>query len=408
MNNQLHFHFVFRSVRLLVSLIRGGFLALILLLLLSRPVSQAQAEYLSSLSNGSGWRQSNTSGFGNSTNSAFHALEAFNGQLYAGATNYNQGATIWRTTNGISWAVTTSPGFINTYTNSNVVLFDLIEFNGQLYAGTGDWWEHGQGVGGQIWRSPDGTNWIPVEENGFGDINNTAVTTFGVFSNTLYAATGGNVNGVQIWRSNTGDVGSWTRVITDGDGNANNRWVTGFSEFDGYLYASIEPTTGTAKIWRTNNGTTWAQVNASGFGDTNNIGIGRSAIFNGYLCAGTRNSITGAQLWRSNNGTNWNQVVGNGFGDINNNKIESLMTFDGALYAMTNNQVTGGEVWRSTDGTTWVQDAPDGFGSGSTNVEWTQTTTIFNNSLFIGTVNNTLGGQVWQRLHQVYLPMIIR
>ena len=87
------------------------------------------------------------SGFGNSVNISVHALEAFNGHLYAGATNYDQeGATVWRTTKGITWTVSSSPGFSNTYTNTNPVIYDFIEFNGDFYAGTGNWSNDGVGA----------------------------------------------------------------------------------------------------------------------------------------------------------------------------------------------------------------------------------------------------------------------
>jgi hypothetical protein len=407
MNNQLHFQFARRFAWLLVSLSGGVFLTLTLLLVLPSLVSSAYARPLSQLSNGSGWRQANPSGFGSIANGDVHTLEAYNGQLYAGATNYDQGATIWRTANGITWTLSTSPGFSNTYTNTNPVVYDLVEFNSQLYAGTGNWAD--DGVGGQIWRSTNGTDWTPIESGGFGDTNNAAVTTFGILSSTIYAATGGNANGLQIWRSNTGNVGSWTRVITDGNGDANNQWVTGFSVFNGYLYAAIETTiTSSVQIWRTNDGTSWTQANTSGFGDANNYQTGGMAVFSGYLYVGTRNAVTGAQMWRSSNGTTWNQVVGNGFGDINNLKIESLMVFDGALYAVTDNEVTGLEVWRSQDGTSWSQDAPDGFGGNNCCTLWSNATAIFNNSLVIGTSNYVTGGQVWQRVRQVYLPLIMR
>jgi hypothetical protein len=33
---------------------------------------------------------------------------------------------------------------------------------------------------------------------------------------------------------------------------------------------------------------------------------------------------------------------------------------------------------------------------------------VFNNSLFVGTINWAQGGEVWQLLRQVYLPAVMR
>ena len=42
-------------------------------------------------------------GFGNPNNLAIDALEIFKGQLYAEATNYVEGATIWRRDGSTNW-----------------------------------------------------------------------------------------------------------------------------------------------------------------------------------------------------------------------------------------------------------------------------------------------------------------
>ena len=357
-----------------------------------------------------GWRQVNINGFGDRSNSAIQALEVFNGQLYAGATNFDSGASIWRTTDGTTWTAVSSPGFGSIYTNTNAVIFDMIEFNGQLYAGTGNWWD--DGVAGQIWRSLNGTTWTQVEGGGFGNANNIGVVNFGVFSNTLYAATYNTTDGLEIWRSSSGNSGDWSRVVANGfNGGSNYAICTGLTVFNGYLYAAVEAATGFgAQVWRTGDGVTWTQVNTDGFGDVDNYQTGGFALFGSDLYVGTRNDVTGAQLWRSNNGIIWTQVISNGFGDSNNYKIESLITFDGALYAATDNNTTGVEVWRSSDGTAWSQINLDGFGdSNNEGTLWSNATVTFNNRIFIGTSNSGNGGEVWLYLHnKVFLPLVIR
>jgi len=352
-----------------------------------------------------GWRQTNINGFGERGHTDVLALEVFNGQLYAGTGNWGDGTQVWRTTDGSTWTAVSSPGFGSAYTNTNPAILDMIGFNGQFYASTG--WD---GIGGQIWRSPDGTAWTQVISNGFGNTNSFAISTFAVFGNALYAATHNNNDGLEIWRSGTGNSGDWTRVVANGNGDADNYIATGLIEFNGYFYAAIENETDGAEIWRTDNGITWTQVATGGFGDAGNIQTGGFAVLGGYLYVGTRNDTVGAQVWRSSNGATWTQVMGDGFGDSNNCKIESLFASGGYLYAGTDNDVAGIEVWRSLNGTTWSQVNPDGFGdSNNISTLWSVGTVAFKNHLYIGTGNGANGGEVWQFVgYPVYLPLVVR
>ena len=364
---------------------------------MSRPASKAAVA-----SSGVGWRQMNENGFGNSANTSVLSLEVFDGQLYAGASNWTDGGQVWRTTDGTAWTAVSEIGFGSAYTATNTGLIDMIEFDGQLYVSTG--WGN---AGGQIWRSSNGANWTQVEGAGFGDPYNIAIAAFGIFSDTLYVTTHSS-SGLEIWRSNTGNSSDWSRVVDNGNGDGDNQISTSLMEFDGYLYAAIENETDGAEIWRTTNGITWTAVITGGFGTADNIQTGGLAIFDGYLYIGTRNDATGAQVWCSNNGTTWTQVVADGFGG-SNYKIESLFAFDGYLYAGTDNDVTGVEIWRSSDGSTWTQVNVDGFGdSNNTGTLWSVGTVVFNNSLYIGVLNNVDGGEVWMMLpHQVFLPLVL-
>jgi hypothetical protein len=87
-----------------------------------------------------------------------------------------------------------------------------VVFNGYLYAGTVNFDE-----GGQIWRSSDGTEWTQMN---FGDANNKAVYPRGVFDDYLYVGTFNSVTGGEIWRSSDGTV--WAQVSEDGFGDSNN------------------------------------------------------------------------------------------------------------------------------------------------------------------------------------------
>ena len=335
-------------------------------------------------------------GFGNPGNVPIEALEVFQGRLYAEATNYGEGATLWRRNSDGSWTQVTEPGFDSAYGANNPIVFDMFVFQNQLYAGTGNWTN--TTTAGQIWRSANGTDWNLVAADGLDDPNNLGFTTFTSFNGMIYAAALNGAAGAEIWRSNTGSDGDWQQVVSDGFGGGPAYFIiTSLTTFQGQLYAMVEATAGTgAQVWRSANGTDWAQVSEDGFGDIDNFQTGASVVFLGRLYVTTRNDATGAQLWRTVNGTTWEQVVGDGFGDINNLKIESLAVYNGALYAAANNPVTGVELWRSSDGTNWTQVNADGFGDSGIGVSlWSNGTTVFHGNLLMGS-NGPFGGVIWQ------------
>ena len=335
-------------------------------------------------------------GFGNPNNFAIEALEVFRGQLYAEATNYIEGATIWRRDGRTNWTQVTAPGFDSAYGANNVIVFDMFSFRGQLYAGTGHW--EFTPFGGQIWRSPDGTNWSLVAADGLGNTSNLGFTTFTSFQGMIYAAALNREQGAEIWRSSTGDPGSWQQVASEGFGGGSAFFIiTSLTSFNGELYATVEATAGTgAQVWRSSNGADWTLVADNGFGDANNFQTGGSVVFRGQLYVTTRNDVTGGQLWRSSDGVTWEQFVGDGFGDVNNIKIESIITYAGMLYAATANLITGIEIWRSTDGVDWKQVNADGFGeAGITGTLWSNATVVFQGNYLIGT-SGPFGGVIWQ------------
>jgi hypothetical protein len=355
-----------------------------------------------------GWQQANINGFGTPYNRGVSSLEVFNGHLYAGATNFDSGGTIWRTSNGAAWTQVSSPGFSSPFTKTNAAIIDLATFNGQLYASTG--WG---GFPGQLWRTNDGLSWQQVASNAFGTGNGNAVAIapLAIFNNRLYAGTCGGSRPAQIWRSDTGDSLSWTNVVTNGNDSPNSRCVTGFVTFGANLYAAVENGTDGMQIWRSSTGDsgTWNRVNTNGFGSANNSQTGGFAVFNGHLYIGTRNNATGAQLWRSQNGTEWSSVTNNGFGDSNNQKLDLLFAYEDALFVGFNNPETGVEIWRSTDGMNWQQINVDGFGdSNNDGLPWSNGVVSFKDSLYLGTWNWGNGGEIWQLLRQVYLPTLQR
>ena len=368
-----------------------------------------------------GWIQTNINGFGNARN-RINVLAPFGGQLYAGSYNLFTGAQLWRTSNATGWASVFTNGFGDT---NNYAINFLSEFSWNLYAGTSNQNSSGNSLGGQIWRSNDGTNWNQVASGGFGDTVNTTINRFAVFNNQIYVGTTSfsNAHGAEVWRSSTGNSGEWTRVVSNGFNDDANNWsVYALEVFNGNLYAGVgnlnlttNVSTG-GTVWRSPTGDsgTWVQVSPVGFGSANNQAISSLSVFNNYLYASTMGaSGFGDQVWRCQvcDNSDWQKVVDNGLGNTNNNGRTTLKTFNGALYLVLGNTATGMEVWRTQDGTTWSQIGFAGFGTNNNvRVQSAHAITTFNNNLYLGTYNASNGGQVWQLISQqyLYLPLILR
>lgn len=350
-----------------------------------------------------GWMKSNESGFGDSTNFGISVLSEFNGQMYAGTWG---NATIWRTNNGQSWSY-----FTPSWSTSNGQVSSAITFGSHLYVGTAN------SSGGEIWRT-DGTNWEQVAQGGLGDPNNISFYSFAVFKNALYTATGnyppaygGTGNGVEIWRSASGASGTWQQVNTDGFG-AGPTWPDlTMDVFQDYLYVGISrvtPSNGVlAELWRSDNGSNWTPVFTDGLGDSGNSHVSAMAEFKGKFYISLRNPA-GGQVWRSDNGLVWTPVFTDGLGNPKNTRPYGLIVHEDRLVLIFSITSTGSEVWQTADGVSWQQISFEGWGNLNNGMAdyFDKAAVVFQNSLYIGTVNLVDGGEIWQRLKSLYLPLV--
>lgn len=260
---------------------------------------------------------------------------------------------------------------------------------------------------------------------GFNPANGT-INRLTPFNGSIYAATWSltNTHGAEIWRSTTGDSGTWSPVVVNGNGDSTNGGIPSLEVFNGFLYAGVSNVNSTVtpntsvggKVWRSSNGTTWSQVNTNGFGNPDNYAVRSFAVLNGSLYAGVTNrnfaagTSTGGKIYRCTacDGSDWSTVISDGFGDTNNTNINSLITYNNTLYAAAGTSIGLG-IWQTTNGTTWIQANLNGFGtSNNSGTCYNNSLTIFNNNLFIGTTNGNNGGQIWQTLNQLFLPLIMR
>ena len=353
-----------------------------------------------------GWRQSNASGFGNSNNGAISTLDAFGSYLYAGTWNDNDGAQVWRTADGRTW----SP-FTPSWPAGDVEVSDAQPFGSHLYAGVGN-----EANGGEIWRT-DGATWEPVATGGLGEKNNYNFAALAVFAGKLYAATGNFVTGVEMWRTSTGNSGSWTKVNTDGFGGGGSWTNVSMDDFGGYLYVGISRKVGAdgarAELWRTNTGNSgsWTKVFDDGLGQAGNTDVAAMAEFGGQFYIGLRNLATGGQVWRSTNGTTFTPVFTDGLGKTANRGAYGLFALDDHLFVTLANFATGAEIWATPDGATWHPMMLGGWDKGGANAwadYYDKAAVAFRDALYVGSVNETDGGEVWQMLKRTVLPLIRR
>jgi hypothetical protein len=180
--------------------------------------------------------------------------------------------------------------------------------------------------------------------------------------------------------------------------------------YKGHLYVGFSRQVGEAELWRTSNGLNWTAVFTDGLGDTHNTNVASMAEFGGYFYIGLRNPLTGGQVWRTSDGVNFSPVFTNGLGKTANSRPYGLFVFEDHLYLVFSNMATGAEVWKSADGLAWLPVMQGGWGDAGNGFAdyFDKAAVIFRDSVYIGTQNMATGGQVWQMLREIFLPLVVR
>ena len=259
------------------------------------------------------------------------ALVVFKEYLYCGS----WGGKIWRSKDGWNWTEVVPDGF--GVINSGIARFAVYKNN--LYAST--WSEPTE-----IWRTSDGTHWDLFVDNGLtGDPNTTGAIASEIFQGRLYWGTVGSwVSPAQLWRT---DGKTTEAVITDGFGNPDNSGISSLAAFGDYLYAGVANRVGIVQVWRSLDGTNWTQVYGS---DDSILGaVNAMEVYREHLYLVMENWYTGMAVYRTSNGTDWEQVGFDGFGDEHNNWSfwdNATTVYRDGLYIATSNFWTGGEVWK--------------------------------------------------------------
>ena len=327
---------------------------------------------------GAVWKQQNVSGFG-TFNMEAPSMAVYGGELYVGTTKF-AGLEVWKTA-GVGdqpftdWVEVEDDGWGDS---NNDKALSMAVYDSKLFVGS-----YNTSTGCEVWEY-DGS-WAQANTNGFGDAGNQRASSMAVYDSNLYVGTYNSSTGCEVWEYNGS---TWLQVNVDGFATNNNQTVSSMASYDSKLYAGTYSSIGCG-VWEY--ASPWTKVNADGFGDLNNREASSTAVHNSKLYVGTYNWSTGCEVWEYDGGS-WTQVNTDGFGTPNNRKASSMAVYGSNLYVVTENSNTGCEVLRYDD-PGWTQVNADGFGD-SNNREATSAT-VYNSKLYVGTYNWSTGCEVW-------------
>ncbi len=281
---------------------------------------------------------------------SIRALAVHNGLLYIAVTHeflvppppaelyVTDGSTVWNVNDD---------GFGNP---ANTGIFSLASFNGRLYAGTVN-----RDQGYEVWKlaGPDNeTGPVCVVRGGGPFRGNQAAATMQVFQDRLYVggvifagintAGGFPLRGADMIRISADD--SWETVagpdsvggVGSGFGKITNAYLWSMAVYDGVLYcgtwdaASFVPVT--EKYLPDIRRSIWEFL----------LGIYRSA---GSPTLFDRLTGNGAELYRSADGESWEAVFTDGLGNPDNYGVRTMLAIDQQLYLGLANIDEGLEIW---------------------------------------------------------------
>jgi hypothetical protein len=133
------------------------------------------------------------------------------------------------------------------------------------------------------------------------------------------------------------------------------------------------------------------------------------AVFKGQFYIGLRNTISSGQVYRSSNGLDWTAVITDGLGIPANTRPYGLVVYDDRLYLVFSN-MSGAQVWWTYNGKDWWQCVSGGWDDGNNIFAdyFNKAGIVFKDSLYVGTQNSANGGEIWQRLQELFLPLMRR
>jgi ubiquinone/menaquinone biosynthesis C-methylase UbiE len=246
---------------------------------------------------------------------------------------------------------------------------------------------------------PETESWRPISSEGFGDDANVTIFEMIPFNGSLYAGTLNPTRGFQLWKSKPAarKPDRWVPVIMDGAFRGNlNECATSLCVFNDALYVGTGIQNGgydktyqvgpaAAEIIRVHPNDSWDLIVGSprnspsgykfplsgfgpGFDDFYNAYVWRLAVHDGWLYAGTYKWCTFLPYLPLDR---WPQAAREMVQEVG---IERIVREDG-----------GFDLWRSCDGVSWTPVCLNGFGTPYNYGVRTMTSSPY--GLFLGTAN---------------------
>ena len=245
--------------------------------------------------------------------------------------------------------VTTREVITNGFGNeNNLETIVLHPFNGWLYAGT-----RNRNEGYEVWKFagpglPEDMA-IPVVTGGGPDPLNESAGTMAVFQDRLYVGSlifGGIINGPRATKGadliRIDATDTWETVVgansiggtPSGYGTKRNAYIWSLAEHDGTLYAG-----------------TWddSTIIVSGLASADELLAGELDVDAAIIPFNPLNPLlkAGGDLYRSTDGVSWENVFDDGLGEADNYGIRNMISAGGDLFLAFANPGNGLTIWRS-------------------------------------------------------------
>lgn len=338
--------------------------------------------------------QVNTSGFGDSANSAVHLFRLghdMTGDMpeFYGLTSNSGGIQLWKSTGSpvaFSWDKVSTATITEDSTNIDVVGFTVQESSVYVAVNATD--------GFEVWRWTEAGVWENVFEQHSVDTQASFVKRIGGY---LYLGTySTTTNLAQLYRSTDGVT--WSEYSIAGVGaDEDVARVNDIARLEGTLYA----VTNDGRILaRGDEETEWATVYASPYQDTSLKTI-RSLENTIYVGGG---SDEGGLLLSSENGSDYSVITADGFGNADNTKVTQLFKRGGRVHVYFSN-ANGFGAYRMTE----KHDASEWelwIDNGATDAHNTAVVdrVVYRGHQYASTLNSEDGGQIL--LYQLRAPRV--
>jgi len=281
----------------------------------------------------------NTNGFGDSDNTGSKAAAVWNGKLYVGTENSNDGAEIWAY-DGENWEILDDAGVNDS---SNSAIESMIVYNGKLWFGT-----QNTPNDAKLYSCIEGAT-CSQYSIAF-DANTNRVPSMTIANGNLYMGTGRTAGGAFAYRfeESTGASSSWDKLnAAAGFGDANNLSIESLLADSSNQYAYTDVTVGTnntttgLEMWSYRYGSSFSSVSTDGFGLASRVGALSMVSFNGSVYVGIKSTIGAASIYQLRDSYNEWEAVGSFSGLANaDDEVSAMTVYNGKLYALVRG--TGG------------------------------------------------------------------